>query len=137
MTLQAARGGLAKTLPRSQCSTNYSPLVCSHVNSRHGSSRQTGASASRPQRTVLAGLVLSCDNPFMTTTVDQKHRAVTPFKPGDVLEIEQPSADVVVLKRTKQAAGARPKLVRRNGRLVFVGEATTTEEVKRLLEDFP
>jgi len=73
----------------------------------------------------------------MTTTVDQKHRAVTPFKPGDVLEIEQQSPDIVVLKRTKQAAVARPKLVRRNRRLVFVGEAMTTEEVKRLLEDFP
>ena len=79
----------------------------------------------------------SCDNSSMTTTVDQKHRAVTPFKPGDVLEIEQPSPDVVVLKRMKQAASAKPKLVRRNGRLVFIGEAITTEEVHRLLEDFP
>jgi bifunctional DNA-binding transcriptional regulator/antitoxin component of YhaV-PrlF toxin-antitoxin module len=79
----------------------------------------------------------SWDNSWMTTTVDQKHRAVTPFKPGDVLEIEQQSPDVVVLKRTKQAASARPKLVRRNRRLVFVGEAITTEEVHRLLEDFP
>ena len=62
---------------------------------------------------------------------------MTPFKPGDVLEIEQQSPDVVVLKRTKQAEGARPKLTRRNGRLVFVGEPITTEEVKRLLQDFP
>jgi len=73
----------------------------------------------------------------MTTTVDHMHRAVTPFKPGDVLEIEQKSPDVVVLKRTKQAASTRPKLVRRNRRLVFVGEATTTDEVNKLLEDFP
>jgi bifunctional DNA-binding transcriptional regulator/antitoxin component of YhaV-PrlF toxin-antitoxin module len=73
----------------------------------------------------------------MTTTVDQEQRAVTPFKPGDVLEIEQQSPDVVVLKRMKQAEGARPKLTRRNGRLVFVGEPITTEEVKRLLQDFP
>jgi hypothetical protein len=73
----------------------------------------------------------------MRTTVDQKRRAVTPFKPGDVLEIEQQSPDVVVLKRTKRAASARPKLVRRNRRLVFVGEAITTGEVNRLLEDFP
>jgi len=73
----------------------------------------------------------------MTTTVDQQRRAVTPFKPGDVLEIEQQSPDVVILKRTKLAAIARPKLVRRNGRLVFVGEATTTDEVNRMLEDFP
>ncbi len=83
----------------------------------------------------LAGLGLSCDNLLMTTTVDQKRRAVTPFKRGDVLEIEQQSPDVVVLKRTKQGASARPKLVRRNGRLVFVGEAATTDEVNRLLED--
>jgi hypothetical protein len=73
----------------------------------------------------------------MTTTVDQKHRAVTPFKPGDVLEIEQQGPDVVVLKRTKQTASVKPKLVRRNQRLVFVGEAITTGEVHRLLEDFP
>jgi hypothetical protein len=72
----------------------------------------------------------------VTTTVDQKHRAVTPFEPGDVLEIEQ-SPDVVVLKRTKHSASARPKLVRRNGRLVFVGESTTTDEVDKMLEDFP
>ena len=83
--------------------------------------------------TVLAGLGSSCDNPLMTTTVDQMHRAVIPFKPGDVLEIEQQSPDVVVLKRTKQAPSVSPKLVRRNRRLVFVGEATTTEEVNRLL----
>ena len=73
----------------------------------------------------------------MTTTVDQKHRAVIPFKPGDVLEVEQQSPDVVVLKRSKPAASTRPKLVRRNGRLVFVGEPITTEEVNRLLENFP
>jgi hypothetical protein len=73
----------------------------------------------------------------MTTTVDQKHRAVTPFKPGDVLEVEQQSPDVVVLKRMKQAASANPQLVRRDGRLVFVGTAITNEEVNSLLEDFP
>jgi hypothetical protein len=73
----------------------------------------------------------------MTTTVDQKHRAVIPFKPGDVLEIEQQGPDVVVLKRTKHAESGRAKLVRRKGRLVFVGEPVTTEEVRGLLEDFP
>jgi len=65
------------------------------------------------------------------------HCAVTPFKPGDVLEVEQQSPDVVIVKRMKQAESPRPKLARRNRRLVFVGEATTTEEVHRLLEDFP
>jgi bifunctional DNA-binding transcriptional regulator/antitoxin component of YhaV-PrlF toxin-antitoxin module len=73
----------------------------------------------------------------MTTTVDQQHRAVIPFKPGDVLEIEQQSPDVVVLKRTKKAETTKPKLVRRNGRLVFVGEPITTKEVNSLLEEFP
>ena len=73
----------------------------------------------------------------MTTTVDQKRRAVIPFKPGDVLEVEQPSPEVVVLRRTKPAESPRPRLVRREGRLVFVGEPITTEEVKKLLEDFP
>ena len=73
----------------------------------------------------------------MTTTVDEKRRAVIPFRPGDVLEVEQPSPDVVVLKRTKSAEGGRPRLVRRNGRLVFVGEPLGTDEVKRLLEGFP
>ena len=73
----------------------------------------------------------------MTTTVDQKHRAVTPFNPGDVLEIQQRGPDVVVLKRTKLAKSSRAKLVRRKGRLVFVGDPVSTEEVKRLLVDFP
>jgi hypothetical protein len=73
----------------------------------------------------------------MTTTVDGKHRAVTPFEPGDVIEVEQQSPDIVVLKRTKHAHIAHARLERRNGRLVFVGEAITTDDVKRLLEDFP
>jgi len=58
------------------------------------------------------------------------------LKPGDVLEIEQQGPDVIVLKR-KSAKSAKPKLVRRKGRLLFVGEPITTEDVKRLLEDFP
>jgi len=41
------------------------------------------------------------------------------------------------VRRDVSLSGTRPKLVRRNRRLVFVGEATTNEEVKRLLEDFP
>jgi hypothetical protein len=62
---------------------------------------------------------------------------VTPFQPGDVLEVEQQSPDVVVLKRTKHAQTAKAKLERRKGRLVFVGDPLTTKEVKGLLEDFP
>ncbi|MGA2750107.1 MAG: hypothetical protein ABSG59_15140 [Verrucomicrobiota bacterium] len=73
----------------------------------------------------------------MTTTVDRRHRAVIPFKPGDVLEIEKQSPDIVVLKRMKSAERPKAKLIRKEGRLVFVGEPITTEEVKSLLEDFP
>lgn len=60
-----------------------------------------------------------------------------PFKPGDVLKVEKQSPDVVVLKRTKHAKGAQAKLVRRKGRLQFVGESITTEDVKAMLEEFP
>jgi bifunctional DNA-binding transcriptional regulator/antitoxin component of YhaV-PrlF toxin-antitoxin module len=86
---------------------------------------------------MLVGTREAWDTLCMTITVDEKHRAVTPFKPGDVLEIEQKSADVVVLKRTKQATSSSARLVRRNGRLVFAGQPLTTTDVKGLLEDFP
>ena len=36
-----------------------------------------------------------------------------------------------------QAKGVKPKLVRRKGRLVFVGQPITSEEVRKSLEDFP
>ena len=73
----------------------------------------------------------------MRTTVDQERRAVIPFQPGDVLEVEQPNADVVLLKRTSPAENAKAKLVEQEGHLVFIAEPLTTEEVKGLLEDFP
>jgi hypothetical protein len=74
----------------------------------------------------------------MTTTVDQRRRAVLPFKPGDVLQVEKQTADVIVLRRMKPAEGPRPKLMRRKGRLVFAGgPEISAEEVKRILEDFP
>ena len=73
----------------------------------------------------------------MTTTVDERHRAVIPFKPGDVLEVEKQSPDIVVLKRMKSAERPKARLVKRKGRLVFVGEPITTQEVKSLLEDYP
>ena len=74
----------------------------------------------------------------MTTTVDQRRRAVLPFRPGDVLEVEKQTEDVIVLRRMKAAVGPRPKLVRRRGRLVFAGGAAiSSEEVKRILEEFP
>ncbi|MGA2657986.1 MAG: hypothetical protein ABSH34_10755, partial [Verrucomicrobiota bacterium] len=70
----------------------------------------------------------------MTTTVDRRHRAVIPFKPGDVLKIEKQSPDIVVLKRMKSVERPRPRLVKRRGRLVFVGDRITTQGVKSLLE---
>ena len=76
-------------------------------------------------------------NSSMTTTVDRRHRAVTPFEPGDVLKIERQSADMVVLKRMKSVERPKARLVKRKGRLVFIGEPITTQEVKSLLEDFP
>jgi hypothetical protein len=79
------------------------------------------------------------DNPLVTTTIDSKHRAVIKaFKPGDVLQIEEQSPDVVVLKRMTPASLPKPRLVRKNGRLVFVGGARLTSEgIKKMLEDFP
>jgi bifunctional DNA-binding transcriptional regulator/antitoxin component of YhaV-PrlF toxin-antitoxin module len=76
-------------------------------------------------------------NPPVTTTVDGRRRVVIPFKPGDVLEVEKQSPDIVVLKRMKSAEHPKARLVKRKGRLVFVGEPITTQEVKSLLEDFP
>jgi hypothetical protein len=46
----------------------------------------------------------------MMPPFDEEQRAVIPFKPGDFLEIKQPSSDVVVLNRTKPAESAWPKL---------------------------
>ena len=73
----------------------------------------------------------------MTTTVDERHRAVIPFKPGDVLEVEKQSPDIVALKRMKSTERPKARLVKRKGRLVFIGEPITTQDVRSLLEDFP
>ena len=72
----------------------------------------------------------------MTTTVDQRRRAVLPFKPGDVLMIEKQAPDIVVLRRLKPAAPPRPKLVRIRGELFSAGgESLTNEDVRRMIED--
>ncbi len=74
----------------------------------------------------------------MTTTVDQRNRAVLPFQPGDVLSVEQQGADVVVLKRMKSASEAKPTLVRIDGELFSSGgEPLSNEDVRRILEDEP
>ncbi|MBA4148205.1 MAG: hypothetical protein H0X66_08815 [Verrucomicrobia bacterium] len=78
------------------------------------------------------------DIPRVTTTVDERHRAVLKaFDPGDVLDIEQVGSDVVVLKSMKPAQLPKPKLVRnKQGDLVFVGgKRITNEDVRRMIED--
>jgi len=69
--------------------------------------------------------------PAMTTTVDQRRRAVLPFKPGDVLEIEKQSPGIIVLKRTKAANLPKPRLVRINGELFSAGGGTLSNEEVR------
>ncbi|MGO9201337.1 MAG: hypothetical protein ACLQM8_12510 [Limisphaerales bacterium] len=72
----------------------------------------------------------------MTTTVDQRHRAVLPFKPGDILAVEKHSADIVVLKRMKPAQPVRPKLVRIKGEFFSSGgDPLNNEDVRRIIED--
>jgi hypothetical protein len=72
----------------------------------------------------------------MTTKVDQCGRAVLPFKPGDVLEVEKQSADVVLLRRRKPAEQLKPKLVRIKGELFSKGGGPlTSEEVRRIIEE--
>jgi hypothetical protein len=72
----------------------------------------------------------------MTTTVDQRRRAVLPFKPGDVLAIEKQSPDVIVLKRMRPSELPKPRLVRIKGELFSAGGGSlSNDEVRRLIED--
>jgi hypothetical protein len=72
------------------------------------------------------------------TIVDQRRRAVLPFKPGDVLSVEKQSADIVVLKRMKPAQPPKPKLVRIKGELFSAGGVSVSnEDVRRMIEDEP
>jgi hypothetical protein len=77
----------------------------------------------------------------VTTTLDSKLRAVIKtktFRPGDVLQIEEQSTDVVVLKRMRPAAGPKARLVKKNGELFVVGGPKVTEEqIKEALAEFP
>lgn len=74
----------------------------------------------------------------MTTTVDQRRRAVLPFKPGDIPAVERHSADIVVLKRMKPAQPVRPKLVRIKGELFSSGGAPlNNEDVRLIIETEP
>ena len=83
------------------------------------------------------------DNPTMTRTIDPKRRLVLPdhFHAGDVVEIETEGEDVVIIRRMK-AVKRRPhkmRLVRRrDGSTVIAGgPGITSEDVKRIMEDFP
>ncbi len=73
----------------------------------------------------------------MTTTLDDQYRAVIKsFHPGDVLKIEPQSEDTVLLRRVKTSATPKPRLVRQDGRLVFVGGAKiTNDDVRCMIED--
>jgi hypothetical protein len=75
----------------------------------------------------------------MTTTIDSRQRAVIKtFKPGDILEIEEQSPDVVVLKRMRPTELPKPKLVKIKGELFSKGGGRlTNDEVRRLIEDEP
>lgn len=68
---------------------------------------------------MLAGNVFAWDFPTVTistTTVDSKSRAVVKhFLPGDVLQIDVETSDVIVLRRMKPAPrGKKRKTGKRN-----------------------
>jgi hypothetical protein len=79
----------------------------------------------------------------MTRIVDPEGRVTLPpqFHSGDVVELKVNGEDEVLLRRRKTAdAGSeKPRLVHlEDGFTVFVGgPKITTEDVKRMLEDFP
>jgi hypothetical protein len=74
--------------------------------------------------------------PAMTTTVDQRRRAVLPFKPGDVLQVEQQTPDTVVLRRMKAVTGPKPRVVLIDGELFSKGGGRlSSEEVRRMIEE--
>jgi hypothetical protein len=74
--------------------------------------------------------------PAMTTTVDQRRRAVLPFKPGDVLHVERQTPDTVVLRRMEPVKHPKPKVVRIKGELFSKGGGPlTSEEVRRMIEE--
>ena len=73
----------------------------------------------------------------MTTTIDQRHRAVIKnFAPGDVVQVEPQSDDVVILRRIKPAPSPKPRLVRINGELFSAGgRPVTSEDVREIIEE--
>jgi hypothetical protein len=74
----------------------------------------------------------------MRATVDAKRRAVLPpeFAPGDLLDMQLQSHDVLLVRKMKPAPMPKPKIVRRGGKLVATGgKPITNELVRRLIED--
>jgi len=74
----------------------------------------------------------------MRATLDNKRRVVFPdaFSPGDVVDVELTGPDTAVVRRMKPAALPRPRLTRRNGRLVLTGgRQVTDDDVRRLIEE--
>ncbi|MGI8965547.1 MAG: hypothetical protein ACR2H1_05590 [Limisphaerales bacterium] len=74
----------------------------------------------------------------MITTVDERHRLVLKkFSKGDVLLVDDEVVDEVRVRRMKPAEKKyKPRLVRRNGRLIVVGgKPITNEDVRNAIED--
>ena len=79
----------------------------------------------------------------MTRLIDDKRRLVMPanFKAGDAVDVAADGTDTLIIRRMKPALKVNKKirLVRKkDGWSVLVGgPRLTTEDVKRMLEDFP
>jgi hypothetical protein len=73
----------------------------------------------------------------MTTTVDQKHRAVIPFRPGDVLEIEQQSLDVVPFEANEARGGRQTHASAQKWPPGVRGRACHDQRGKKTARGFP
>ncbi len=79
----------------------------------------------------------------MTQLIDDKRRLVMPsnFRPGDAVRVETTNQDTLVIRRMKPLPKPNKKIrfVRqKDGWSVLPGgPKLTTEDVKRILEDFP
>lgn len=76
---------------------------------------------------------------LLTRTLDSKRRVIIPepFSPGDVVDMELRSDDLLVVRRLKPAVPPPPRLKKKKGvGLVFTGgKAISDDDVKRLLEN--
>src|SRR6266436_6301962 len=99
--------------------------------------RKTGPELEAKSSQRLVGPCASCDNSFRRQRWIKRNARSFHLSRAMCWKSNSQAWTVVVLKRRKPAESARPKLVRRKGRLVFVGEPLTTEEVNGILGDFP